>query len=46
MTKLDKQILTLTGAAKKQTDPVKRAKIADKIKQIRDKKIMAQWLGQ
>jgi len=46
MNKHQRQILALQAAARKQTDPVKRAKIADKIKQIRDKKIMAEWLGQ
>ena len=46
MNKHDKQLLALQAAARKQPDPVKRAKIADKIKQIRDKKIMADWLAQ
>lgn len=46
MNKHQRHILALQAAARKQTDPVKRAKIADKIKQIRDKKIMAEWLGQ
>ncbi len=46
MNKHQRQILALQAAARKQTDPVKRAKIADKIKQIMDKKIMADWLSQ
>lgn len=45
MTKFEKQILALQRAAQLATDPVKRAKIADKIKQIRDKKIMSDWLS-
>lgn len=46
MNKYQRQILALQAAARKQPDPVKRAKIADKIKQIRDKKIMADWMAQ
>ena len=46
MNKHDRHLLALQAAARKQADPVKRAKIADKIKQIRDKKIMAEWLAQ
>jgi hypothetical protein len=45
MTKQSKLIAALTTAARRQTDPIKRAKIADKIKQIKDRKTMADWLG-
>lgn len=46
MTKLQKQILALENAARKQPDPVKRGKIADKIFQIKQKKLMSEWLAQ
>lgn len=45
-TKLDKQILALLTAARKQTDPVKRGKIGDKIFQLKQKKLMNDWLSQ
>jgi hypothetical protein len=46
MTKLDKQILALTAAAKKQPDPVKREKILRKIEEVRRKINHQKWLGQ
>jgi len=39
-------LLALTAAAKKQTDPVKRAKIVEKIKQIRQQHEKLKWLAQ
>lgn len=45
MNKHERQIAALITAWKKQTDQVKKAKIADKIFQIKQKKIMADWLS-
>ena len=40
MNKQDKLLAALTSAARRQTDPVKRGKILEKIKQVRER---AQW---
>jgi len=46
MTKTEKYIAALTAAAaRRQSDPVKRQKIIEKIKQIKDRKSIADWLG-
>lgn len=45
MNKTEKLIAALTTAARRQTDPVKRQKIIEKIKAIHSKKTMADWLG-
>lgn len=46
MNKQDKLLAALTAAARRQTDPVKRAKIADKIKQIKDRESQFKYLAQ
>jgi len=40
MTKQDKQLYALQSAARRQSDPMKRAKILDKIKEIKQR---AEW---
>jgi hypothetical protein len=45
MTKHEKHIAALTRAAKKQPDPVKRARIVEKIREVKSKKAVANWLG-
>lgn len=45
MTKHERQIAALISAWKKQTDVIKRARIADKIRQLRENKITADWLA-
>lgn len=46
MTKTDRQLLALQAAARRQPDPVKRGKIADKIKQVRERAQWNKFLGQ
>jgi hypothetical protein len=46
MTKHSLHILALQAAAKKQTDPVKRAKIVEKIKQIEQRFQWNKFLAQ
>lgn len=46
MTKQDKQILALQSAARRQPDPVKRAKILDKIKEVKQNIERLKWLAQ
>lgn len=38
-------LLSLQRAARKQTDPVKRGRIMDKINEIKQKKVTANWLS-
>jgi len=46
MTKQDKQLYALQSAARRQPDPVKRAKILDKIKEIKQRAEKLKWLAQ
>jgi hypothetical protein len=45
LNKTDRLLAALSTAARRQSDPVKRQKIVDKIKQIKDRKTIADWLG-
>lgn len=46
MNKHAKLIAVLTRAARLQSDPVKRQKIVEKIREIKDKKRLADWMAQ
>jgi len=46
MTKQDKYIAALKTAAKKQADPVKRANIEAKIREVKQNYERNKWLGQ
>lgn len=46
MNKHEKQIKALENAARKQADPVKRQRIIEKIREMKEKKRLADFLAQ
>lgn len=46
MNKHYKQILALQAAARRQPDPVKRQRIVEKIREVRQRQVRNNWLGQ
>lgn len=46
MTTHDKQILALQAAARRQPDPVKRQRIVEKIREIKQRQARNNWLAQ
>jgi hypothetical protein len=46
MDKQSKLLAALQSAARRQTDPVKRQKIVDKIKAIKQREVNNNWLSQ
>lgn len=44
-TNTGRHLLALQRAARKQTDPVKRGRIVEKINEIKQKKVTSNWLS-